>query len=457
MCNKNHLKNINDQNFAHFMRGYDKVFCGIDISFTRWSDKDSSGNPWKSKNQTDEFLDGLVLKMAMVNNYYDFDDYNQPIKTFFDDQFYYQFVPGFSKSVDIYIMQNSIDQEDNMFRYQPENIEDSFLSIETVYEKFYYEPKNNDVMSITLYKDQKSYNYERSVFSILDCLGLIGGVNEILEVAGGLIVGFISSKLFLFSLLSSIYQVNMRDNKNSDFYEQIQIDKDNKLFKNENAHNKNTENKNEISNQQDIIKLAEEDKSELASRAIQNIQNRFKYSYSFLDIIYNIFYPLKCIKCSWKKNTNSLHQRYKIFLKGEEQYIKEFDATKFIRKQRKLNLIVKHLINQKEQTLFKFQKWNALNFDTSSSENLSDKFECISMPAFISSINSKKVYFETINKSLREDISRMDSDISLRLLHGVYSKSNFVRSWITAIIIFKTLNITYNLKLELDKGYQNIC
>ena len=24
LCNKNHLKNINDQNFSHFMRGYDK-------------------------------------------------------------------------------------------------------------------------------------------------------------------------------------------------------------------------------------------------------------------------------------------------------------------------------------------------------------------------------------------------------------------------------------------------
>ena len=27
--NKNHLKNINDQNFAYFMRGYDKGFYGI--------------------------------------------------------------------------------------------------------------------------------------------------------------------------------------------------------------------------------------------------------------------------------------------------------------------------------------------------------------------------------------------------------------------------------------------
>ena len=28
LANKNHLKNINDQNFAHFMRGYDKGFYG---------------------------------------------------------------------------------------------------------------------------------------------------------------------------------------------------------------------------------------------------------------------------------------------------------------------------------------------------------------------------------------------------------------------------------------------
>ena len=29
MGNKNHLKNINYQNFVHFMRGYDKGFYGI--------------------------------------------------------------------------------------------------------------------------------------------------------------------------------------------------------------------------------------------------------------------------------------------------------------------------------------------------------------------------------------------------------------------------------------------
>ena len=34
--NKNHLKNINDQNFAYFMRGYDKGFYDILLNIL-WS------------------------------------------------------------------------------------------------------------------------------------------------------------------------------------------------------------------------------------------------------------------------------------------------------------------------------------------------------------------------------------------------------------------------------------
>ena len=37
MGNKNHLKNINDQNFTHFMRGYDKGFYGIIIISLKWN------------------------------------------------------------------------------------------------------------------------------------------------------------------------------------------------------------------------------------------------------------------------------------------------------------------------------------------------------------------------------------------------------------------------------------
>ena len=37
MGNKNKLKNINEQNFAHFIRGYDKGFYGMGFYFDRVS------------------------------------------------------------------------------------------------------------------------------------------------------------------------------------------------------------------------------------------------------------------------------------------------------------------------------------------------------------------------------------------------------------------------------------
>ena len=46
------------------------------------------------------------------------------------------------------------------------------------------------------------------MFGLLDLFGNVGGVNEILELTGALIVGLFSGKVFLFSVISSLYQVD---------------------------------------------------------------------------------------------------------------------------------------------------------------------------------------------------------------------------------------------------------
>jgi hypothetical protein len=63
-------------------------------------------------------------------------------------------------------------------------------------------------LALTFRKDAESDSYSRSVFSILDLFGNIGGVFEILQVTGGLIVGYFSRDLFLYSILTKLYQVN---------------------------------------------------------------------------------------------------------------------------------------------------------------------------------------------------------------------------------------------------------
>lgn len=61
------------------------------------------------------------------------------------------------------------------------------------------------------FKDSHSVTYERSVYAVLDFFGDIGGLNEILKVTGGMIVGLFSQRLLMYSLLKRLYQVDMTD------------------------------------------------------------------------------------------------------------------------------------------------------------------------------------------------------------------------------------------------------
>ena len=103
-------------------------FTYFEISFSRWVGSDSKGNACKSNSDIDEALNNAALSMAVINTYYDFDDYNSPVKTYFDDQFYYDFVSGFEKETDIYVRQASVEQKDSFFRYSPGGDESNFIS-----------------------------------------------------------------------------------------------------------------------------------------------------------------------------------------------------------------------------------------------------------------------------------------------------------------------------------------
>ena len=58
-------------------------------------------------------------------------------------------------------------------------------------------------------------SYERTVFSLLDLFGNLGGINEILQIAGGLLVGIYADHLFFYSLFGRIYQVQTESKDNS--------------------------------------------------------------------------------------------------------------------------------------------------------------------------------------------------------------------------------------------------
>ncbi len=63
------------------------------------------------------------------------------------------------------------------------------------------------ILGVLFTKDAINTEYERSVFTILDAFGNIGGLLEIFSIIGGFMVGIFSEKLFFYRIFSRMYQV----------------------------------------------------------------------------------------------------------------------------------------------------------------------------------------------------------------------------------------------------------
>ena len=147
--------------------------------------------------------------MALVNSYFDFDDYDDPIKTYLDDRFKFPLTSQFQKSITVYVQQNEVELKDNIFQYSPDGDKKSFVSLERVDQTFSnYDSSDSLLMSITFVKDYNYNAYERKVFSLLDVFGNIGGVFEILKIIGGILVGSFAERFFNYSIISNLYQVD---------------------------------------------------------------------------------------------------------------------------------------------------------------------------------------------------------------------------------------------------------
>ena len=163
----------------------------------------------KSSDEIDAKLAGGRFVIIAQNSYVDFGDYENVIKTYIDERFLIRVSPGIQKESVLYMRNNHVTLYDSIIQigqgeerqfYSIENSESDFSSSES----FTY-------VSFLLRMEAREDTYERTVFSFFDLTGLVGGVFEILEVVGSILVTFFTHKLFMFSMLNDLYQVQKID------------------------------------------------------------------------------------------------------------------------------------------------------------------------------------------------------------------------------------------------------
>ena len=172
---------------------YSDVYSFIQIVVKRCS----GSSKWKSTTAIDNAINGLSLSFTMVNTYFDLEDYSSPVKTYLDDRINIAVTSGYTKTTVIFTQQRTSSKSDSYFSLWDTSTSDDFVGVENYSQDFDLESNNGNVLVAFVIKlDPVQQQYTRSVYNFLQFTGDIGGVFQILEILGGVLVGIFAQKLF---------------------------------------------------------------------------------------------------------------------------------------------------------------------------------------------------------------------------------------------------------------------
>ena len=215
---------------------------------------------------------------------------------------------GITNHVDFYFRKNEAETKDSYYSIIPETKQYEFVDIDKTNN---YISSSETVLTMKFFKSNQSQKIERSVFTLLDLLGLIGGVFEIFSIIGGILVYTFADRIFHYSILSNLYQVDtercQKDHK-TEVCKRIQSLK----FVDSNRHKIQESKQIELSNNvsehitSNINYLKDEfDKDQsnhpnnkLLDQVKWNIHGRRIYNYKTSDICFNLLCCCYLKKCT---------------------------------------------------------------------------------------------------------------------------------------------------------------
>ena len=236
--------------------------------------------------EIDAVIDNLKLEIDLVNSYLDFDEYSSsPVKHYIDDRFEYFLLSDREKVVNAYIKDNEIELIDSYMNPFASSEIQNFISIDRV-DQDLKNIEEGSIITIRFQKDLNYQSYSRSVYNVFDAFGDIGGVLEICTIFGGFLVGAFADRVFHYSIISSLYQVDSTFGDKED--QSSQSDEPNEEVENENfEENKETDQRYKQKDDKYINSTPDSSNNQsfrnrenLQARARDSMMNRRFYNYS---------------------------------------------------------------------------------------------------------------------------------------------------------------------------------
>ena len=155
------------------------------------------------------------MQAAIISIYFDYDDYDNPVKTHLGATGAISLILGFTQSLEVRVQKNEGSTTDNIFyninfkNIKYYNANTKIFVIEDI------NVNNNNILSIYFNLDATSNIYERAVFTYIDMFGFLGGLFDFVLFIGLIFVNYFTDKMYHNSVFANLYQGKSQDvNKN---------------------------------------------------------------------------------------------------------------------------------------------------------------------------------------------------------------------------------------------------
>ena len=189
-----------------------KVHRDIEILITPCSN--GTGDViWKSREEINEVIVGGFVNTAMTRSYFDFDDFENPVKTFLSDSDNHYLLPNATTWVEYFLQENTALTSDNLFYSEPFK-ETKFYDIATEKVKTINNiVSGGAILLISIGPYPKTIQYERTVYWLLDLFGYLGGLYDFMLLVGFWFVNGFQEKIYQNLISSNMYQVKSTKEK----------------------------------------------------------------------------------------------------------------------------------------------------------------------------------------------------------------------------------------------------
>ncbi|CAI2378946.1 unnamed protein product [Moneuplotes crassus] len=186
---------------------YTDISKTLRIKISKCSSADR-GDCYESKD-IDEYIFYQYLEVVMINSYFDLHSFDDPIKTYLTQEYYYTYQAGYFTQTNFYLKENNMDALDDYTLVGGKKKRKFYTVAKEKTDKYAY--TSGDYAQIEFHLDPETEVFKRNVFTFMDLLANIGGIFSLLSSLAMLIVGFYAEKMLRYSIMAKCYTFDKRE------------------------------------------------------------------------------------------------------------------------------------------------------------------------------------------------------------------------------------------------------